>query len=127
MKSLNHYIDEATTKSLDKAGAFFAFGKEQFDQQKKEGVIYVSGFGGMLCPKDTYEVLLEELNQITLDGIAKDKEENGIDGIINRELANYEVGYTGDISDTVEVLKSYGITREQVQNYYSANQSNFND
>jgi len=127
MKYLNDYTNEATTKALDEAGAFFAFSESQFNEQKKEGVIYVSGFGGMLCPKDTYKTLLEELSQINVDGIARDKAENGIDGIINRELANQEVGYTGDITSTVDALTAYGITSEQVQNYYNANRNKFYD
>ena len=127
MKNLNYYTNEATTKALDEAGAFFAFSNEQFREQKKEGAVYVSGGSGMYCLAHSYHGLLETLSQITVDGIARDKEENGIDGIINRELANHEVGYTNDITDTVEALTAYGITHEQVQNYYNANRDKFYD
>lgn len=127
MKYLNDYTNEATTKALNEAGAFFAFSESQFKEQKVDGTIYVSGFGGMLCPKDTYRALLENLSQINVNGIASDIAENGINGIIHRELANHEVGYTGDITDTVEALTAYDITREQVEIYHNANRDKFYD
>ena len=39
------------TPILEANGAFFAFSQSQFDEQKKEGVIYVSMGAGLICPK----------------------------------------------------------------------------
>ena len=40
------------TPILEANGAFFAFSQSQFDEQKKEGVIYVSMGAGLICPKE---------------------------------------------------------------------------
>ena len=38
--------------------------------------------------------------------------------LIQYELGNHEAQITGDISDTVDALEGYGITREEVQAEY---------
>lgn len=115
MKYLSDYMSDAQTASLDKHGAFFAFGKKQFDEKAVEGVKYVQTGSGMIVPKENVETLMAELEKIYDDAIAQDISENGIDGIISRELGNYECDYTGNIDDAVEALENYGITREQVK------------
>jgi len=42
MKYLSDYTEEAQTKLFVEKGVFFAFSKDQFNEQKKEGVDYVS-------------------------------------------------------------------------------------
>jgi len=114
MKYLSDYIREAQSAAFDKYGAFFAFGKDQFDEKAVAGVKYVQTSMGMIVPKENVEALFSELAQIHADGRAQDIAENGIDGIIRRELNNHECYYTGDISDAVDSLEEYGITRDQV-------------
>lgn len=46
---------------LKKYGAFWAFGEEQFDEQKKYGVKYVSFGMGLMCPKENVQKLNSEL------------------------------------------------------------------
>lgn len=115
MKCLSDYMSAAQTASFDKHGAFFAFSKKQFDEKAVEGVKYVQTGSGMIVPKENVEALMAELEKIYTDAIAQDVAENGIDGIIGRELDNYECYYTGSIDDAVEALEVYGITREQVK------------
>lgn len=116
MKYLSDYTEEAQTKLFDATGSFFAFGNKQFDEQKKEGVEYVSmGYAGLICPKDKAAELSRGLKCIVKAGISQDLAENGKKGVIHRELANHEYCITWDISDTVSKLSDYGITAEDIQ------------
>ena len=49
-----------------KHGAFWAFGKDQFESQRKENVEYYSieSLDGLYCPKDTTIKMLKELRKI---------------------------------------------------------------
>ena len=115
MKFLTDYTDDLTSAELKKQGAFFAFGQRQFDEAKKEGVKYVRLFGGLICPKDNAEKLLENLDRINKQGIKKDLAENGKKNVIYRELANHEAQITYDITSTSAALSGYGITDEEIQ------------
>lgn len=114
MKYLQDYMNEQQTTALEKAGAFFCFSQKQFDEQKKEGVKYVNTIGGMVCPKDTVETLLLELDTIYKNSIKQDIAENGLEAIIKRELNNHEAYYTGDIYDTVQKLADYPVTEDDI-------------
>lgn len=118
MKYLTDYTKEPLDLAFKKYGAFFAFSKTQFEEQKVEEVKYVSNGAGMIVPKDNYKALMEEMEEIHRIGIKQDIEENGITKIIKRELANYECDYTGEIEDAVEALEDYGISYEQVLNVF---------
>ena len=120
MNYLSDYTSENQTKLLNDNGAFFAFSTKQLNEHKKEGVVYVSMGSGLITPKVNADKLLEGFESINTEGIKQDILENGITAIIHRELANYETQITGDISDTVEALEDYGITRAQVGKEYPA-------
>jgi hypothetical protein len=122
MKYLSNYIEEKQTKAFDTAGAFFAFGQDQFNESKKDGVKYCDMGGGMVCPIDTARELRLALDQIYMQGIAQDIEENGLPAIILRELYNHEAFYTGNIDSTFDAIRDYtGITREMVAEIYKQN------
>lgn len=120
MKYLNDYTKEATSEAFKKAGAFFAFSDKQFEEEKKEGVKYVSMGAGLICPKETADQLVKDLKNATKNGIKKDIEENGEGKIIARELRNHEAFYTCDISDTMRALKAYGFSVERVSEVFNA-------
>ena len=105
MKTLSSYTEQATTNAINKAGAFFAFSTEQFNEKKKEGVKYCEARHGMICPVGTVKELLLTICDIGDEGIKLDIKENGITNIIKRELVNYECYYVGDPSEAIEVLK----------------------
>jgi hypothetical protein len=113
-KYLSEYMEEAQTQAFDKYGAFFAFNKKQLDEKKQEGVQYVNLGGGLICPKESALALHKELDEIYKDSIKQDLAENGVEGVIKRELSNHECYYTGDVSDCEYKLKDYGITKEQI-------------
>jgi len=114
MKYLQDYMNERQTKAFDEAGAFFAFSNEQFESARIKGIKYVSAGMGLICPEDKLEKLIENLNTIYKESIQQDIKENGIENIIKRELNNHEAYYTGEIDQTYDALKDYGITKENI-------------
>lgn len=120
MKYISDYIQDAQTQAFKDAGAFFAFSNKQLDEQKEPGITYTAMFAGLVCPVDNAKELVTALGDIHDAGIAQDIEENGIKGIIHRELANHEAQITNDIEDTFDALEQYGITREAIDAEYGA-------
>lgn len=117
--SLSAIIQEKQTECFNKHGVFFAFSKDQFVKQRKEGITYVSLGAGTLCPKESVDAFLEDHKNIVQQGIATDIERNGKKAIIQRELANYECYFTGDIDDCVEALEDYGFTYDEIYEVYA--------
>jgi hypothetical protein len=115
MKYLSDYTQAAQSALFEEMGVFFAFSDEQFDEQAVKGVDYAPLPMGGICPtKNRYEFLKRHYALVD-KGMADDVAENGIKKIIHRELGNHECQIAMDITDAVDVLSSYGITREQVQ------------
>ena len=113
--SLQNYITDKQTALFTELGAIFAFSNEQFHTQKQEGVTYVSLGAGLLVPKDNVKSFKEKHKIIIDEGIAQDIKDNGKENIIKRELDNYECYYTGDYTDCVEALDSYGFTEDDIR------------
>jgi hypothetical protein len=120
MKTLSSYTEARTTELLNTCGAFFAFGQKQMDEQKVEGITYISMGGGLVVPVIYAVQFSRGFKLIVSESIAQDIAENGKPAIIRRELANHEAQITSDISDTVEALEGYGITEEEVQAQWGA-------
>jgi hypothetical protein len=114
MKSLTNYIEDSQTALFKEMGVFFAFSNQQFDEQKKENVKYISMGAGTICPQENVKEFIKKHSDIVKNGIAQDIKENGIEAIIKRELGNYECFYTGDITDCVDALKDYDIKKETI-------------
>ena len=120
MKYLSHYMEDAQTKAFNDAGAFFAFSQEQMSKKRIKCQVYVSLGAGLYAPKSNADSLVTVLDNIYKDSIKQDIAENGIKNIIDRELANYETQITGDLSDTFDALKPYGITLSQIKDQYGS-------
>ncbi len=119
MKHLTDYIEEEQTKIFNETGCFFAFSEEQFKNKTKKGVEYVDLGGGLICPKGKEREIEERLERNYKEGIKKDLEENGKEGVIRRELYNHEAFYTWEIDQTVDSLKDYEeITEEDVRKIF---------
>ena len=108
-------LDQKMSALWDKHGAFFAFSQKQIDEQKTEGVTYVSCGSGLIAPKENAHQLLEELEQVIDSHCQSVLEREGPQKIIHYELANHEAQISMDITSTVEAVECYGITREQVE------------
>lgn len=114
MKYLSEYIETAQSACFKKYGVFFAFSNDQFENQMKEDVQYTRMGMGMFCPKDNVTDFMLDHVAIVDAGMAQDVKDNTIEGVIKRELNNYEAYYTGDPTEAFEALKAYGVTEEQV-------------
>ncbi len=114
MKYLQNYQEAAQTALLDECGAFFAFGQKQLDKQKEEGVKYVSMGAGLICPKDKAKKLSEGLERVYKNAISQDITENGMIGIIQRELGNHEYQITGNIEEILYTLSDYDFGEDAI-------------
>lgn len=124
MKSLNDYVKDAQSKLFDELGVFFAFSKSQFEDgcekvgANEDNKIASFGGGGYILSKN-FDKFVEEMKKINTEGIKQDIEENGLIGIIQRELANYEVQITGNWKQLLEVLEDYpGVTEDLIKEQY---------
>lgn len=85
---------------------FFAFSKEQFDEQKQEGVQYYSMNYGMLISKNNCEAFMEAHAKLVEEKRAECKARVSRDEYILYELHNHESFYTGDTSDALNAVRS---------------------
>jgi len=115
MKYLTDYTGEKTTQLLDDLGVFFAFSNKQLEEQRKEGVEYVTLGAGTVCPKENCQKFIDGMDAIGAAGIAQDLAENGKKGVIQRELGNHEYCITQSIEHTVDALTGYGITDDEIR------------
>ncbi len=118
-KYLSDYMEAKQTDLFNKTGAFFCFSVKQFNESKKEGVAYVRLDDGMVCPKKNVNKLVSGLEKIYKDSIAQDLLENTKEGVIIRELENYECYYTGSTKSCYEALVDYGITKEEINKVFN--------
>ena len=124
MKSLNDYVEDAQSKIFDELGVFFAFSKSQMEAgcekvgANTDNKIASFGGGGYILSKN-FDKFTEEMEKINTEGIKQDIKENGLTGIIQRELANHEVQITGDWMQLLEVLEDYpGVTEDLIKEQY---------
>lgn len=54
---------DLVSEVLEKHGAFWAFSDKQFNEQKKDGVRYVSCGAGLIAPKDNIDNFTKELDK----------------------------------------------------------------
>lgn len=120
MKYLSDYTNQPISDLLTKYNGFFAFSTKQFEEAKKEGIKYVNRGAGLFHEAGKSKEFDAELAKINADAIKQDLAENGREKIIERELGNYEAYYTGEIEDTAEALKDYGITNEEILEVFRA-------
>lgn len=120
MKYLSQYMEERQSEAFKKARAFFAFSQDQLQKGKEENNIKqgekLLNLGmGMICPAESADVLMDELDTIYKESIQQDIQENGMNAIVRRELNNHEAYYTGDIESTVQALADYPVTAEDIR------------
>lgn len=124
MKYLTDYTNKPLEELFNNNGAFFAFSDKQFEEAKDKKLKkedYTNLMSGLICPKNNVKAVLNGIEEITKRGIEEDITENGLNAIIRRELSNHECYYTGDITDAINALEDYGVSREDVQRVFKDN------
>ena len=115
MKYLNDYTEDKQTELLNRLGAFFAFNQKQFRAQRKDGEKYTSLGSGTIVPARNAKALIDGMGKIVAEGIKEDKRDHTPEQIIQRELANHECFYTGDIAPCIDALDGYGFSKNEVR------------
>jgi uncharacterized membrane-anchored protein len=127
MKTLSTYTDEKINVLFAKYNGFFAFSQSQIDEAKKQNIKYVYRGGGLYHEAGKQKEFDADYEFMIKEAIEQDLKENGKEAIIKRELSNYECYYICDISDAVEALKDYGITKEEIQAVFRVELSKHDD
>jgi|TARA_R110000796_G_scaffold65936_10_gene152117 hypothetical protein len=119
MKYLSDYMEAKQTQLFKETGTFFAFSNKQYEEQADESKTYVYMGAGMYTLKKYATDQIEKHYQIYKNAMQQDLKENGIKGVIQRELENYEVYYTNDLEPAMEALKDYPeITQKDIIKVY---------
>lgn len=128
MKYLQDYIEKEQTELFNELGVFFAFSKDQFDEgarknrdKKPEGTKWANCGAGMFMPTVNVDEFIERHDALHKKAIEKDLAENGREGVLERELANYEIGYCYDGPNDRNFrdgIKGYGFTEDEISQAY---------
>lgn len=110
---------------FDLMGVFWAFGKEQFEKKKQEGVEYsqIWSLGGMLVPTDKVEIMLDGLRMIASDSREDYRNHVNMDAYILKSLNEHETFYDGDLERCEEDILFYfpDCTKADIKRIYFAN------
>lgn len=129
---INKITQDKQTELFEANSVFFAFS----DSQVLEGMaqynitdksLLVSLGAGMIAPRANVKAISLGLKTIQADKKKMVKERSDIKKTILYELNNYECFYTGDITDALEALSAYDVTREQILAVYKENRNKYND
>ena len=125
MKYLSQIMEEKQSQLFAKYKVFFAFSDEQFKEGMKKHNLTkqnkISDLGmGMFCPSNNAKTFRDKHHLLYKLSIAKDMLQ-GKENVIYRELSNYECFWTGDITDCVEKLSDYPITKEEIIEVFNKN------
>ncbi len=120
MKLLKYYTQDKIDKTIKNNGGFFAFNNKQFNENKKEGVIYCSLYGGLIVPKNKADYILKQIDLISKKAIKQDIKENGIKNIIFRDCSNLELQFSyNGIEEIIDYLKDYNFNKKDIEKYYN--------
>lgn len=101
-------------------GIFFAFSQEQFNEQKKEGVVYVSGDFGMVLPAENVKAYYDRHKKLIDEETEELKANVPMDDYIRYQLANHECFFTGDYEEILEFVQAFytHCTMEDIRRVY---------
>jgi hypothetical protein len=103
-------------------GGFFAFGNDQFKENKIGNEPFVKLGMGLYCSKEKVENLLKELNTHSENQKKEIREKCTFEEILKYEWSNYECDYTGDGEEATKILLSY-YTEEEIRKFLSGKTS----
>lgn len=106
-KSLTQITEEKISNLFEENGAFFAFGKKQFDEKKQPGITYVTLASGLICPNENAINVINLFDEIHTNGVRTQVEEFGAERIIEYDYFNFETQITGDIQQVKDGLSEH--------------------
>ena len=128
MKYLSDYIEAEQSALIKELGVFFAFSNAQFEEGvaenghlKPEGTKWSSMGAGMYLPSVNVEEFMLRHKALHKSGIAKDLAENGREGVLERELGNYEIGLAWEghrDRNFRDGIEGYGFTEQEIEAAY---------
>lgn len=135
MKYLSNYTEKAQSQLFEELGVFFAFNEEQLkeglDKNRhilKDGEKFVHcGSMGMIMPRSSIEPFETRHASLIKEAQALDLAENGREGILERELGNYEIGYAYDGIDDPNFrdgISGYGFSEDEIKTAYRKHMAN---
>jgi hypothetical protein len=96
---------------FEKYGGFFAFGNEQFDNNKIGTAPFVHITAGLYCAKSSADELVKNLNMFSKNKNKFVKETINPYAMFSYEAENHECSYTGDYETPHEMVSEiYGQT-----------------
>jgi len=79
----------------------------------------VSLYGGLICPREHAKTLIRKIHECHIEGVKADLEENGKRAVIIYNTVNIKSFMVIQLSFTVECLKSYAITENEIHKVFS--------
>ena len=107
-------LRRAMSAILKKHGAFFAYSKEQYDQNAEPGVIYERTSSGMIAPKGESAKVMRLISEAADALRTYELKTEDPETIMHRVFANYECQIDGSPNDALYDLHAYGFTDEQI-------------
>ena len=120
IKLLKYYTQNKIYKKIKNKEVLFAFNNNQFNDNKKQGVIYCQLYAGLIVPKNKAGYIIKQIDLISKKAIAQDIKENGIKNIIFRDCSNLELQFSyNGISEITDYLKDYNFNKKDIEKYYN--------
>lgn len=110
-KDYKEEYEQAYNKGLEETGVFFAFSKEQFNENKqpkdaKDNEFISVGLGGYI--HESNKKKLDDFINIKAKELQETfKSKVKLDDMIEYELINHECYYTGDYLEILDLIRSY--------------------
>ena len=118
VKPLTKYVNDAQSEVFRDNGAFFAFSDKQVNEQKNDGVKYVSVGSGLICPKENAKTVMAGVSSTYKAGIKLRLKDYTLSQICQYELSNHEAQISYDLDLVRDVLSDYGVDDEMFKKEY---------
>lgn len=126
MKYLTDYTKEGMDKIFEDLKVMFAFTDDQLQEEMAnkgipKGTKLTALGAGLILPTDNKQEFKERYAKVIDEAVKQDLKENGRAAILQRELANYEIGYAWEGIDDQNFrsgIEDYGFTEDEIQEQY---------
>lgn len=107
ISQINREYRDKQTEMFNRYGVIFAFSDKQFEQQRKQGMEYISAGCGMLVPQDNEDLVFAELEALRQRKGEEMRSNVPREQYIFDALNNYECFWTGDVDNALEDALNY--------------------